>query len=202
VPSVDLGDLGANLLIVLARAQLAAGQGGDAESVAFERCVQAALAIVGCDVPWAEGDQAAIGAWAERPEEYAERQVVQWLLWSGLAGIVLGRLKASETVYNWLCSALQDTRDLHLVWGVALMSAKRMIEARACLSRLGRRDELASALIAVSMLQESPGDAEPRLRSLLAASTQPAVRELMREALEALVSDEDIADLAAADPAN
>jgi hypothetical protein len=189
-------------LIVLARTRLVLQRGADAEALALGRCVHAALGILECDVPWVEGDQAEVEAWADQPDAYAESQILQGLLWSGLAGIALGRLNASEVIYEWLCSALQDASDLHLVWGVALMSAQRMSEARACLSRLDGRGELARALIAVSLLQEAPGEAARRLRSLQAVCAQPLVRDVIREALEALVSDEDMADFVASVGAN
>lgn len=198
----DLSAVLRGLLIVLARTRLALRRGADAQALALGHCVQAALAIVECEVPWAEADQAEIEAWAEQPEAYTEGQILQGLLWSGLAGIVLGRLKASDVIYQWLCSALQDARDLHLVWGVALLDAQRMSEARACLSRLDGRNELARVLIAVSLLREAPGEAQRRLQSLQAVCEQPLVRDVIRQALDALVTGEDIADLAITDLAN
>jgi hypothetical protein len=200
--AVDLYAVVRSFLIVLARTRLVLQRGADAEALALGGCAQAALGILDFDVPWVEGDQAEVEAWAGQPDTYAEGQIIQSLLCSGLTGIVLGRLKASEVIYQWLCLALQDARDVHLVWGVALMSAQRMTEARACLSRLDGRDELARALIAVSLLQEAPDEASRRLRSLQAVCAQPLVRDVIREALDALVTDEDIAEFVASDCAN
>lgn len=186
-PSViDRGELCRRLLVVLARSQQAMGAGSDPGLAQFHRCVLAALFTLECEVPWAQDDQEQIRAWAEQPDEYAEGQVVQDLLWCGLAGIALRRLQPSLIVYRWLCAALQDATDVHLVWGVALLRERRMSEARACLAHCDDRDELVQALVAASMLQKTPVEAVQRLRKVQAACTQPPLRDLLRDILQTL----------------
>ncbi|MFN9807370.1 MAG: hypothetical protein ACK56N_13210 [Betaproteobacteria bacterium] len=180
----DRDDLCRRLLVVLARTQAAPGAAPDAELAQLHRCVQAALFILDCDVPWTQGERDLAQWWAGQSDEYAESQIVQDLLWSGLTGIALGRLQPAVLVYRWLRTAMRDARDIDLVWGVALLGAQRFSEARACFSQLDDRDELTQALMAASLLNSAPADAVEQLKRVQACCLQPPIRDLVREILE------------------
>lgn len=184
-----------SLLIVLARAGSALDATRDHHAAAFETAARASLAAFGCDVPWAEGDSKIRSSWADERVGLTEQHVVDCLVAGGMASIARGQFQGAAAIYRWLCSALLDTSDLHLLWGLGLMRAEHFHEARGCFARVDRQDDFIQALMTICLLPSALESAVQSLQRMRITTARQAVRDVVSDVLRAVDVGADELDL-------